>query len=602
VGVPRQRYVRREPTQEWSALRPLLKDTAQVSYEIVRPAVLFGVSPVERARQTGVSKSWLYAKASLFDQAGMAALLPPVSPPSISKQDKRTLPPPMRQAIVDARTDYPGLSLHEIARLCYVQFNRRPSHHTIQLVLADGPTPSRTTRRFPRFAEIEDPAERRRAILRLHGDGWMPHSIAGYLETSRQTVHTTLRRWAVEQLAGLPDKPHARKRAALKTDLQALHAVKRLQENPELGAYRIHTALLQQGINLSPRTCGRILALNRKLYHLQVPAKLGRPKREMPFRAERRHQFWTTDIRYLDMHQLGGGMIYCISILENFSRAILASAISRRQDAEAYLAVLYSAIRQHGLLEVLVSDSGGVFRSHEARQIYDALGIEKVEIAKRQAWQSYLETNFNAQRRLADWHFERAQAWDDLLAAHEKWLLDFNYQHHAAHEHRQDGCHSPAEVLGWVKGLQPEPERLYRAFSAVGERRTLTKSGYVRFRDFLLYGERNLAGEKALVTIFQEVLAIDYHEHALTRYAVQWQPTNRKQLLRVGNARLYDHPYQSEQLELWPQGEVDWDMILRAEPYGSRPRRREKRLFFLQLPLLGDNDGTQGTKPSEYLD
>jgi hypothetical protein len=47
-------------------------------------------------------------------------------------------------------------------------------------------------------------------------------------------------------------------------------------------------------------------------------------------------------------------------------------------------------------------------------------------------------------RRLADWHFERAQTWEDLLASHEKWLLDFNYQHHYAHEQRQDGCHSPA--------------------------------------------------------------------------------------------------------------------------------------------------------------
>jgi len=48
----------------------------------------------------------------------------------------------------------------------------------------------------------------------------------------------------------------------------------------------------------------------------------------------------------------------------------------------------------------------------------------------------------NAQRRLADWHFEKAQTWEDLLAAHEKWLLDFNYQHHFAHEKREDGCHS----------------------------------------------------------------------------------------------------------------------------------------------------------------
>lgn len=67
----------------------------------------------------------------------------------------------------------------------------------------------------------------------------------------------------------------------------------------------------------------------------------------MPFRAERRHQFWSVDIRYIDMHRLKGeGNIYCISILENFSRAILSSAIMRRQDTEAYLSVLYPAIRK----------------------------------------------------------------------------------------------------------------------------------------------------------------------------------------------------------------------------------------------------------------
>jgi putative transposase len=590
--MPKQRYERREPTHEWSQIRPLLKDPMQIQYEILRPIVLFGVSPQERAVETGVSKTTLYSKANLFDQAGMASLLPPAPKPSIPKQDKRTLPPPMRQAIVDAYAEYPGLSLHEIARICYVQFNRKPSHHTIQLVLANGPKPSRTSRRFPRFDEIADPAERRRVIIRLHAEGWMPLSIAEYLGTSRQTVHTTLKRWAAEQFAGLEDKSHARHKRALKTDLRAMHAVKRLQENPELGAYRIHTALLQQGINLSPSTCGRILALNRKLYHLQMPVRRGRPKKAMPFKAERRHQYWTTDIRYLDMHQLGGGMIYCISILENFSRAILASAISRHQDTQAYLAVLYAAIRQHGIPEVLVSDSGGVFRSSDAMRIYDALGIQKVEIAKGQAWQSYIESNFNTQRRLADWHFERAQTWEDLLAAHEKWLLDFNYQHHFAHEQRQDGCHSPAAVLGWVKGMQPEPERIYRAFSAVGEMRTLTKAGYVRFRDYLLYGEQNLAGKRALVNLFQNVLTLEYQEQPLARYSVEWQ-ADETHLRRVGNPQLYDHPYRSPQLSLWPEGAVEWYLILRTAPYGPRPRRQRSRLVFLQIPLLFESEGTQ---------
>ena len=43
----------------------------------------------------------------------------------------------------------------------------------------------------------------------------------------------------------------------------------------------------------------------------------------MPFRASRRHELWSVDIRYLDMHTLEGvEMVYCISILENFSRGV----------------------------------------------------------------------------------------------------------------------------------------------------------------------------------------------------------------------------------------------------------------------------------------
>ncbi len=359
-----------------------------------------------------------------------------------------------------------------------------------------------------------------------------------------------------------------------------------MQINPELGEYRVSAALEQLGIKLSPRTCGRMLALNRALYHLQMPRKGGRPKKEMPFKAAYRHQYWSVDIRYLDMHQLGGGMIYCISILENYSRAILASAVTRRQTFEEYIAVLYAAIRKHGCPKGLVSDHGGVFRDHRAMHIYRALGIGKLEIEKRQSWQNYLETAFNVQRRMGDWYFETAKSLEDLVAAHKKWVLDYNFQKHLAHEKREDGRHSPAEVLGWVTGKQYEPDYMYRAFSAICETRRLSKAGYARFRDFLLYGERGLAGKKALINIFQDTLALEYGEHPLAKYSVEWQP-NDKHLLRVGNPRLYDHPYQSPQLELWSKDSVEWFVIIQAAPYGSRPRgKRKGYVIVIQPPLL----------------
>src|SRR5260370_22185711 len=103
--MPKRRYERREPTQEWSQIRPLMKDSAQIKYELSRPVILWGVNVKERAAET--ARSTIYYQANLFDQAGMASLLPPAPPPKVEKLDKRTLPPPMRQAIVDLHTEYP---------------------------------------------------------------------------------------------------------------------------------------------------------------------------------------------------------------------------------------------------------------------------------------------------------------------------------------------------------------------------------------------------------------------------------------------------------------------------------------------------------------
>lgn len=229
--MPKNRYERRELTHSWEHIRSLLKDSTQITYEVIRPVLLFGVSPKERAEETGISKSSIYYKANLFDQAGMASLLPPIPPPDLPKQDKRTLSPPLRQMIVDAHAEYPELSLHEIASMCYVQFGRKPSPHTIKYILATGPKPLRITRRYKHFTEIDDPVERRRTILKLHSEGWTPTSIAGYLKTSHQTVYTTLKRWAEAQFVGLEDKSLART-GVRKVDLKAVQEVKKLSENP----------------------------------------------------------------------------------------------------------------------------------------------------------------------------------------------------------------------------------------------------------------------------------------------------------------------------------------------------------------------------------
>ncbi len=171
--MPAQGRQRIEPTHDWHQLELLARAPGQRSYELIRPVVLFGHSPAESAAETGVAARTLYRQVARFAQIGMASFVPP---PKVEKH--RTLPPSVRQAIVDLRREHPPLSMHEITTICWARFNHRPSPHTVKRILAEQPHAPRAHRRFPPFHQIADPAARRLAIIRLHIEGWNAKSIA----------------------------------------------------------------------------------------------------------------------------------------------------------------------------------------------------------------------------------------------------------------------------------------------------------------------------------------------------------------------------------------------------------------------------------------
>jgi putative transposase len=568
-----------EPTDDWQQLQFQLDWTEQTRYELIRPVVVFGAPPVERAKQTGVSARTIYRKVSRFDELGMQSLFEaePV-------EDKRRLPQAIRQAIVQLKAEYPAFRPNELATICSIRFDHRPGRHTVQRILAEAPPLPEVTRRFPPYAEISDPVERRAAVVRLHAEGWNIASIAGYLQTTRRRVYDVLKRWWQEGVAGLDDKAPIPQQPATKTTLWAMNEVRKLQQNPELGAFRIHAALGQLGIHLSTRTCGRILARNRKLYGLRGPEAKPREPKPMPFQAHRRHQYWTVDVRYIDVHQLGGGNIYSITILDNYSRFIVGSAISRTQDQPAFLRVLLSAVTEYGAPKAIVSDGGSIFKAKRAMAIYAALGIQKEQIQRRQPWQSYIETNFNVQRRMADYYFERAQTWEELLERHAAWVHDFNTQKHWAHLKRQDGRRSPAEVLDWVTGRVFSDEDLARCFAPILSTRRVDQQGYVRFRNWRLYGERGLADRPASVWVTEEEVTIQFVAEPLARYGVTYQRDHRH-FRQVTAKRVFETNYQSPQPPLLELD--DWRLAIELP---RRSRRRRRRSSLVQADLFAPNE------------
>jgi hypothetical protein len=265
-----------------------------------------------------------------------------------------------------------------------------------------------------------------------------------------------------------------------------------------------------------------------------------------------------------------------ISVLDNHSRAVLSSAVTRTQDLASYLSVLYAAVERYGSPEALVTDGGGIFRARQARAVYEGLGIAKHEIERGRPWQSYIETHFNIQRRMADWHFAQAESWGGLVEAHERFVEDYNAQSHWAHRDREDGRRSPAEVLGFVSGVLHREEELGRAFFSARFVRVLDSLGYARFRHWRLYGEEALAGREAALWLAAESLTVEHAGEPLSRYAVEVEAATGA-LRAVGRPRLFESARVLRQPRLFTLdalGATGWLKALRLEGYVPRGPRR----------------------------
>src|SRR5919199_5630471 len=97
---PRQRQ-RVEPTNSWQQLELLVQTPGQRTYELIRPVVLFGQPPGERAAETSTAARNIYRQVARFDAAGLAGLEPP---PKVEQHQR--LPVELRQAIIDLKREH----------------------------------------------------------------------------------------------------------------------------------------------------------------------------------------------------------------------------------------------------------------------------------------------------------------------------------------------------------------------------------------------------------------------------------------------------------------------------------------------------------------
>lgn len=589
--MPGLKRNRRKRTDEWASIKQYTLWPEQELYEAIRPLVLFNETAGERAKEIDVPQRTLARKADEFERYGMQSLFASGEQGG-ARETSKTLPPDIRQLIMDLHFELPTMSWREIAEICYIRYGRRPDHKNVKRIATSGPPPSLRARRYQTWHLIPDPVERKLAVIRLHSEGWSITSIAQYMQTSRPTIYDTLKRWHDEGVAGLDARPKTNK-GVRKTTLAVRNEIRKLQENPLLGEYRVHTALKREGILVSPATCGRIMAANRQLYGLEKPKREPRAKLEMPFKAVRRHQYWSCDIRYIEEHLLPDPRpVYVIPIFENFSRAVLSSTISPTQNQWDYLAVLVDAIRRYGTPEALVTDGGSQFYSNMALELYELLDIRKERIDPGEPWENYAETLFSVQRRMADHAFSNARSWPEIQKAHRTWWENYNAEDHYGHRERQDGRHSPSAVLRGRLGRTFPEEVLARVLYATQFTRRLDKFGYAHFNNWRFFGEDGLAGEEVQVWLYEGTLKITYQATALSQYSVTYEG-DHKHIEEVKRSHRIETYFRSPQLHLWRRSETEWLLALKQPERKKRKIRHGPHHEIVQL-RFPDMDETLG--------
>jgi transposase InsO family protein len=584
------------PTEEFGQLKLKFTDPIQHNYEVIRPIVLFDETISERSHQTGLERRRIGEKAQRFVQQGMLGLVDQRTEQSGGQV--HVYPEAVAAYILYLKQLYPQIHYREIVRILERKFGYKTNHHTIKNFLERHPIPVQLELDFTHFHDFEDAYQARWTVVRMYYQGWNKKSIAGCLKLSRKHVHEIINAFEQDGFAGLEDQRtrppnHPENQLTLpffKEILDIQH------EYPRAGRFRVRGLLEKQYQEQerdeeppSERTVGRAMALNRQFHNAPGPWQSQKDEIEpdttpkyLLYRPQYRQEFWFIDVRYLV--ELEGRWIYSLCIIEGYSRTIVAGMASEHQDLTAVLQILYAALSEYGCPEMIVSDSAKVFKAHHYLAILDGLDIEPKYIEKGKPWQNLIEAQLKVQLRLADFKFEQAKTFEDIQERHTEFIETFNNTAHYAHQEREDGRRTPAQVLAWVRGQLVEPERLHRLFQYVQFTRTVNRYGFVSIQRFYIYAEKGLSRQRVSIWIYEGNLQIEYQETLLAQYHSDYD-WPQKSLQDVSQPTLYQTPFASPQLELFELDDEQW-LKIRQRSYQRRQKRIAQRARQLQLPNL----------------
>ena len=97
---------------------------------------------------------------------------------------------------------------------------------------------------------------------------------------------------------------------------------------------------------------------------------------------DRPNQVWAADITYIPMAR---GFVYLVAVMDWSSRKVLAWRLSITMDVEFCVAAMRDAIERYGVPEIVNTDQGSQFTSHEFTELLKSRGI-RISMDGRGRW------------------------------------------------------------------------------------------------------------------------------------------------------------------------------------------------------------------------
>ena len=571
-----------EPLRDMAQLPLQFTDQLQWRYELIRPLVVLAEgTPAQRAEATHTHPDTVRTLVRRFRQQGMLGLVPG-SVEVVPRGRTSHVPEAVRQEIARLKGLYAGFHYRELARIIFTTLEYRIDHRTVkQLWHASPLTPQLE---LWDYHTHPDRSHARGYAIQLYAQGWHKTSISRFLHVSRPTLDLWITRFEAEDLAGLVDHkpgPKAPRKVGLALMVDVYHLQK---HHPDAGEFRIWSLLARP--ELSVRTIGRVMALNKRVYndiphgHSKAPKKAPQPH---PFKAQRPHQYWFIDGRIMDF-ALAGVKWWSLIVLDGYSRTMLAGAVAPAEASWVALMVLYNACRHYGAPEHLISDSGGAYISNDFEAVCRRLEIAHQTIISTQgeSYMNIMETHFNIQRRLFDYQFSLTQTPAEFEQVHKTFMHTYNTTAHQGLLKEKWAPPIPLRVLGQAQGRLYSPEDLLRKFSRALFPRMTNRYGCVTLHRYHFYVADGLPQPQVLLWVdgeqlramFDNVVMATYHCH------YDWR-THTVQDIREG--RLYPTRFVSPQRALIPLNPQELVVLYRPQ---SGRSSAHKSLSGQQLSLF----------------